>query len=111
MQQPSMAVPPGPQRRGSQGAGDGEHDAQENTPVAGSGKQQYDQQQQLDGSSYLWQHLKSPPPPLQQQQQDQVSLALGAARGRAWQLPSALHVNVCPHSASAWKPSGMALRR
>lgn len=75
MQHSPVALP-GPQRRDSSSTGDREHDAQENTPLLGGMKQQ-GQQQQGQGSSYLWQQFKPVPPALQQHQQDQVRVLGG----------------------------------
>lgn len=69
MQQPSPAPPGGLHNRGSNGAADGEYEAQENTLV-GAAKQQ--QQQENHGSSFLWQQFKLPPLVMQQRQQDEV---------------------------------------
>lgn len=71
MQQPSPAPPGGAHNRGSNGAADGEYEAQENTPLVGAAKQQQ-QQEQLHGSSFLWQQFKLPPLVMQQRQQDEV---------------------------------------
>jgi hypothetical protein len=71
-----------------------EHDAQENTPLLGGMKQQ-GQQQQGQGSSYLWQQFKPPPPTLQQHQQDQVRV-LGGGCLQCRPGGAVQHMTHCP---------------